>query len=131
MYLFFPSLSISCIFQLFFCLSQTLSHLFFYLFCLIVIFLTYPQLDMCIKDPRRFDCCVSAEPRLERSRLELTPTLGERVNVARAPNPFRMHRLHLSRLTSAPLSAIWVYYRYISPHIMMFSLALVLREQLQ
>lgn len=57
------------------------------------------------------------------------PPSGEWVNMAKAPNTFRMHRCHLSWLTTAPLSAIWVYYRYISPHIMMFSLALVLWDQ--
>lgn len=48
---------------------------------------------------------------------ELLATLyiGGGVNVARAPNTFRVHRCHLSSLTSALLSAIWLYYRYISP----------------
>lgn len=62
--------------------------------------------------------------------VESAPS-GGGVNMARAPNTFRMHRCHLSWLTTAPLSAIWVYYQYISPHIMMFSLALVLWDQLQ
>lgn len=57
--------------------------------------------------------------------IPAAPT-GGGVNMARAPNTFRMHWCHLSQLTTAPLSAIWVYYQYISPHIMMFSLALVL-----
>lgn len=46
-----------------------------------------------------------------------SPPREERVNTTRAPNTFRMHGCHLSRLTTAPLSAIWVYYgTFFPPH---------------